>query len=88
MSTPHSTNQRQVLLAKELKRITGMDPNVSIKSARTMDPAELEQQLRSFGDWYRNHAEETAQRVEGAIWSALDDEENVSDQASASARRC
>ena len=77
MSTPHSTNQRQVLLAKELKRITGMDPNVSIKSARTMDPAELEQQLRSFGDWYRNHAEETAQRVEGAIWSALDDEENA-----------
>lgn len=53
-----------------------MDPNVSIKSARTMDPAELEEQLRAFGSWYRSHAENTAQGVEAAIWSALDDEEN------------
>lgn len=68
--------QRLVILARRLKAITGMDPNVSIKSARTMDPAELEDQLRGFGSWYRSHAEHTAQQVESAIYAALDDEEN------------
>lgn len=66
--------QRLVLLARRLKAITGMDPNVSIKSARSMDPAELEEQLRGFGGWYRSHAEHTAQQVEGAIYAALDNE--------------
>ena len=88
MTAPTVGQQRLVLLAKELKRITGEDPNVTIKEARTMDPAKLEEQLRAFGSWYRSHAEETAQRVEGAIWAALDDEENATDQATASARRC
>lgn len=80
MSRSTVGQQRLVLLAKELKRITGIDPNVTIKQARTMDPAELEDQLRAFGRWYRSHAENTAQGVEGAIWSALDDEENTEGQ--------
>jgi hypothetical protein len=75
-TAPTVGQQRLVLLAKELKRITGEDPNVTIKKARTMAPAELEEQLRDFGRWYRSHAETTVQSVEQAIWYALDDEEN------------
>ena len=60
--------QRLVRLLRDLKTISGMDPNVSEWRAKRMPPEKLKEELRDFVAWYRQHAEETSQRLEFALW--------------------
>ena len=68
---------RLVRLARDLKAIYGHDVGVTIKQAKTMQPAELAEKIREFGSWHKNHCEAISQQVEQAIFYALDDEANT-----------
>ena len=72
---------RLVRLARDLKAISGHDVGVTIKQAKTMQPAELAEKIRGFGSWHKNHCEAISQQVEQAIFYALDDEANIQGEA-------
>jgi hypothetical protein len=69
--------RRLVLLSVTLRGIAGMDPNVSRKEAKAMDADELEDRLRDFGRWFKEHCMNQTASVENALYAALDDEENT-----------
>lgn len=80
MKTQTDTNARSVplhrlvRLARALKAISGHDVGVTIKQAKTMQPAELAEKIREFGSWHKNHCEAISQQVEQAIFYTLDEE--------------
>ena len=77
-NTAHAVHlHRLVLLARALKAISGHDVGVTIKQAKTMQPAELAEKIREFGSWHKNHCEAISQQVEQAIFYTLDEEANA-----------
>ena len=70
-----------VILSCRLRGIASMDPGVSKRKAKRLaasDPTALEEKLRDFVAWYANHAENTTQTLERAIYAF--DEDNVKTQ--------
>lgn len=76
-----------VILSERLRGIASMDPGVSKREAKRLAanaPDVLEEKLRDFVTWYQEHAKNTAQTLDNAIFAY--DEDNASDQATRQGR--
>ena len=56
-----------VRLAREIRRVTGETPGVTMSEARSMTPDKLEAKILEFADWYQRDCENRCQWVDKLI---------------------